>query len=172
MEGTEDRHKALQFPEHRHVMGASGMKRPRCKQGGQAEQQHRWTAGICWVPQAQGAGSGQRSAYKPEMAKVRLDARWECVILSWKTLSRRETRSNLHFRKGTVAEVWKINQNKQRLEMERGGRDNKGMNLQGSASVVLLKLVFYPLNVSPSARARTHTHTHNFVTFISNQSSS
>ena len=54
--------------------------------------------------------------------------------------------------------------------MERGGRDNKGMNLQGSASVVLLKLAFYPLNVSPSAHA--HTHAHNFVTFISNQSSS
>ena len=129
------------------------------RQGGQAEQQHRWAPGVCWVPQAQGAGSGQRSAYKPEMAQVRLDACWECVILSWKTLSRRETRSNLHFRKGTVAEVWKINQNKQRLEMERGGRDNKGMNLQGSASVVLLKLAFYTLNVSPSAQTHTHTHT-------------
>ena len=56
--------------------------------------------------------------------------------------------------------------------MERGGRDNKGMNLQGSASVVLLKLAFYPLNVSPSAHTHTHTHAHYFVTFISNQSSS
>ena len=143
---------------------------PEMQAGRSAEQQHRWTPGICWVPQAQVARSGQRSTYKPEMAKVRLDACWECVILSWKTLSRRETRSNLHFRKGTVAEVWKINQNKQRLKTERGGRDNKGMNLQGSASVVLLKLAFYPLNVSPSVH--THTHAHNFVTFISNQASS
>lgn len=34
------------------------------------------------------------------------------------------------------------------------------MNLQGSASVVLLKLAFYPLNVSPSAHTHTHTRTH------------
>lgn len=32
----------------------------------------------------------------------------------------RETESNLHFRKGSVAERWKINWHQRRLEMEKG----------------------------------------------------
>lgn len=117
---------------------------------------------VCW--QVQIAWSGHRGAYKPEMKKVSLEACWESVILSWKTLSIRETRSNLHFRKGTVAKVWKINWNRERLEIE-GGRDNEGMNLEGSA---FWNWCFALFNLSLSPHICTHTIC---IMFISNQSS-
>lgn len=83
---------------------------------------------------------------------------WECVTLSWKTLTMRNRRSNSHLIKGIVAEVGKVGTERTRARERR--RDNESMNLASSTSGAYRNWHLDLFNQSLSHCLLLHSRTH------------